>query len=59
MKLAFAKSTNAVEAVALVAVKPIVAPVKVAPPAAYVPDAPTSFEVVYAVVFPSKDAELV
>ena len=43
MKLTFAKSTNAVEAVGLVAVKPMVGLVKVIPPAAYVPDAPTSF----------------
>ena len=46
VKLTFAKSTKAVEAVALVFVKPIVGLVKVAPPAAYVPDAPTSFDVV-------------
>ena len=45
MKLTFAKSTKAVEAVALVAVNPIVGLVKVAPPAAYVPDAPTSLVV--------------
>ena len=34
VKLTFAKSTNAVEAVALVLVKPMVAPVRVAPPLA-------------------------
>ena len=42
MKLTFAKSTKAVEAVALLAVKPIVGLVRVAPPAAYVPELPTS-----------------
>ena len=59
VKLKFAKSTNAVEAVALVAVSPMVGLVKVAPPLEYVPEFPTSLAVENAVVFPFKVAELV
>ena len=50
---------DTVDDVELVLVKPMVGLVKVAPPLAYVPDAPTSLVAENAVVFPFKVAELV
>jgi len=58
VKLKFAKSTKAVDAVALVFVKPTVALAKVPPPAAYVPESGTSLVTEYAAVFASKAANL-